>query len=155
MTITISTAEILHNVRRLAHIELESAIPDETARYKVEPGSEKLDELKRILLNAFGNLTELLSRFLVFSGTVSDSYTITNAAPTLPEDFTFSLDSTSRRMVGKAQSIGSACFSYLTNAVLVEYYSSIALPNLVKTHAELLEKDTAVLNSSIYTKTQP
>lgn len=155
MTISISTAEVLHHIRRLAHIELENTIPDETARYKVEPGTEKLDELRRMLLNSFGNLTELLSRFLIFTGTDSDSYAITNAAPTLPDSFSLELDSTSRRLAGKAQAVGSACFSYLTNAVLVEYYSSVAQPNLVDAHVKLLAKDTEVLNKSIYTKTQP
>lgn len=154
MTIEISSAEILYRVRDVAQDELAVSVPDETLRYKIEPGSEKEDKVKSFIAQAVEDLCSRVWRFLS-DKSHQDYAMIDNAAETLPERYVFEFEISERRAFGKANMLANKFISYAVEYALMNYYLTIGQVALSQNHAQLAALDQNKISNLLYTKALP
>lgn len=154
MIIEISSAEILHRVRDIAQDELAVTIPDETLRYKIEPGSEKEDKVKTFISSSVEDFCALAWRFLSDESQQRYGW-VENSEVVLPERYCFKFDVSERRAAGKASIITNKSASYLVENTLQKYYLSIGQVALAQNHAQQASAEMNLISTLLYTKALP
>lgn len=154
MTVLINTDEILYNVRKIAHNELRIAIQDDAARYAIEPGEEKTDELKQLIAEAFEELHEMIARFLAPTPT-DTSFEIDNSDNQLPEKFELEFITSERRTASRLATIGQKCFSFLSQRTLSNYYGRVAQIDLSNAHDRVSAMDAQMIEKVLFSKLPP
>lgn len=154
MTIEISPAEILYRVRDKAQDELAVSVPDETLRYKIEPGSEKEDKVKTYILESFEDLCASVWRFLS-EKTQSDYVDIGNSATALPDRFVLEFSISERRAAGKAAMVANKCMAFFVEFTLARYYLDIGQVALSQNHSLLAVGEQDKISKLLYTKALP
>ena len=128
MTINITTASAISEIKAMSHLEVKN-IQDPEIRYDVEAGTEKVPEIQRCVVYADTQLRALLSRFLQ---TVT-SETIT-AGITFPETLTYVLSLSERREANKSAQLPQMFRDYIVTASLSKFYASVSATELASKH---------------------
>ena len=154
MIIEISPKEILYRVRDIAQDELAVTTPDETLRYKIDPGSEKEDKVKAFINESFENLCNLFWRFLSEDSRYRYG-AVENTDVVLPDKYVLEFEISERRAAGKTAIVTGKCATFLVQDTLMRYYLSVGLVNLAQNHANASSAEQRNLSSLLYTKALP
>lgn len=149
MIIEFSKNELLFDIKNKSHSEV-SVIPDAEARYKIEAGGEKTDELERDLITATSMLNPHISRYLV-----SDFRCHADNGAGLPEILIFEFSLSERRLDGKVQPLTDAIHAFLVDCTLGLFYGSVSNVELQKKRTEMAAVDAQIIERLIYTKRPP
>lgn len=152
MTITITTQNVLEDMRLKSHFEVEN-IEDVDIRDNARADLLKTDELERAFKGALADLTNLLARFLT-DETVVSTATVGNA-PGVEDSYAYVFTGGERRFGGKVQLMADKMHSYMVNMALSRFYISVGQANLSSARANLAASDGAALVTAIYSKAQP
>lgn len=149
MKIIIHKKEVLFDVMNKSHEEV-AGIPDAEARYRIEAGEHKMNELERALAEVGSKLARRVHRYLV-------EYYEQEAcnAPSLPEAFVYEFDFSERRMAGKAQPLADAMHSFLVHYTLAKFYASVSQTELSNNHSKSTQEAMSDIDELINTKAAP
>ena len=139
MTITISTASALSEIKAKSHLEVKS-IQDPEVRYDVEAGTEKEPEIKRCIAYADAQLRALLFRYLqtVSADTVA-------AGIAVPETLTYVLNLSERRAENKSAQLPQMFREYIVTTALSKFYATVSATDLASRRGN----DAAALGAEI------
>ena len=152
MKVTISTSELLYNIKSKSHTEV-ARIADPEQKYIAEAGTDKIDEIKRCALEGKAEMESLIFRFLAAS--TNEDQTIGNADVSLGDNFEFNFVGTDRRYTGKATAIRDQVFALLTNLAMAKFYISVNQIELSNARRSLANDALAMLERLLYTKRTP
>lgn len=152
MTITISTDELIYNIKSKSHTEV-ARIADPEQKYIAEAGTDKIDEIRRCALEGKAEMESLIFRFL--SATAAESSSIANADVSLGDNFTFTFIGTDRRYTGKLTAIRDQVFALLTNLAMAKFYISVNQIELSNARRSLANDALSMLERLLYTKRTP
>lgn len=149
MKIAIETSDLIKNVKSKSHNEV-SQIEDEKLRYKIEAGTEKEAEIRTCIAEAVATFEASSFRFIkpIHSEEVM-------ASLGLPEILEFEFMGGGRRLHGKAPALASLVLSLLTNLTLAKFYTTVNAADLSKSHDELTNGDTVLLEKLLFEKRPP
>ena len=150
MLITLSVEEILKDIKKKSHREVEERIPDVEARYRAEAGTEKEDEITRCMVEAASALSHRLHRYLRtwYQDEVDNQLAI-------PEAFVYDLSLSERRSEGKAQPLADFMHNFVVHLTLSRFYSTVSQQELSNIHSQLALDTAGMLEELIYTKKPP
>lgn len=151
MRIDIDTAELLYDIQSTSHLEA-GAITDAEARYRVEAGTEKEEELKRDILYAASTARQIMSRFLADDFISAGNNTMPQ---TLPTKIQFNFEVSSRRLDGKIHILTDILHTFLVDAALAEFYATVNEATLTANHMAKVTELTQKIEQIIYTKKPP
>lgn len=154
MVIEISSAEILHRVRDIAQDELAVTTPDDTLRYKIEPGTEREDKVKMFINESVEDLSSHIWRFLSTEDMEEDA-SMENAPSLIPDRYVFNLDVSERRAAGKAIILKEKFATVLMESTLMRYYLSLGQVQLSQNHGQASASELKKIQTLIYTKALP
>jgi len=148
MVIELYTQEILNDLRSKSHYEV-SQITDAEARYKVEAGSEKMDEVTRCISEAASRLHGRCRRFL-------KEFLSRNMDNTVffPDKYVVNLVLSERRGLNK-ESIAEAMHTFLVEYALSKFYVSMSQQELSNKHSLLAVDAGNLIDELLYTKLPP
>lgn len=149
MKIELSKNELLFDMMNKSHSEV-SVITDAEARYKVEAGTEKKDELERDLITALSMLNPHISRYLV-----SDFTEDADNEAALPDTIVFEFSFAERRLDGKMQPLTDAIHAFLVDCTLGLFYASVAHTEFQTKRTQMAAADAQLVEQLIYTKRPP
>lgn len=149
MLVSLKIDTVIKDIRTKSHLEV-SSVADPAARYKAEAGTEKLPELKRLLVEANAEVYIGLRDYLVDDGDME-----ANNIVELGDYFVYQFIYSDRRFAGKAQALADAIHAFLVDRVLSDFYISVSIPNLSQARKVQAEKDWSALMSLIRTKKIP
>lgn len=149
MEITIYIPKIYSDIRVKSHRDV-ATIENVEARYLIEAGTEKDDEIYAGIVNANDSLKMLLHTFLV--DCVID---YTDDQVQAPESYIYELDLTPRRAVGKAQPLADAMHEYLVHAALMRVYEAVNGTELRAKHEAAANAAAGQITTLLYTKARP
>ncbi len=156
MKIDISSDEVIHDLRSKTHTELAVSVQDETQRYRIEAGTEKLDEVRRCVQEAYGEAYGALARFLEDDDAQDDAqFSYSNSAVTLPADLPFPFRWTERRYRNKVSALVPLLFSLLVNLAMSRFYVSMQAENLAKVRSAQAQSDLSQIQALVYYKAEP
>lgn len=149
MNITIVYSEVLFDLQNKNREEVRS-IQEPQARYQAEAGSNKTDEVRRCLQEAFSQVESMYVRFINSS---SDN----DASNVLEEgdDRSLVFEVSDRRASGKSQVIADTIHSLIVNHALQKFYNTVQQPELAAKRNSLAEADASMLNKLLYEKLPP
>lgn len=156
ITIRINSAEVLYDIKSKSHTEVTVAVPDESQRYRIEAGTEKEDEIKRCIEQAFAEASGMLARWLI--GEYTDDGDITtykNQAVSLPDYLVFYFDWSERRYREKHATLTTLLFSLIVNLAMERFYLSVQAEALAKVRAGQAQSDMSQIQSLVYYKGAP
>lgn len=150
MLITLSVAEIMRDIKKKSHREVEEKIPDVEARYRAEAGTEKEDEITRCMVEAASALSHRMHRYLRtwYQDEVDNQLAI-------PEAFVYDLSFSERRAEGKAQPLTDYMHNFIVHLTLSRFYSTVSQQELSNIHSQLALDTAGLLDDMIYTKKPP
>ena len=125
MTINITTASLISEIKQKSHYDSENFIKEAEARYKVEAGTEKADEINSCVLSADSQLRTLVTRYLVT--TPVDPVTV---GITPPVTLTYALGLSERRDANKCAQLPQLFRDYLASAALSKFYATMSVTDL-------------------------
>lgn len=149
MVITLYSQEILNDLRSKSHYEVAN-ITDVEARYRVEAGGEKMDEIVRCINEGVARLRHRCWRFLK-----DDWKETSDNVVTLPDAFTIELVLTERRAVGKAEPLTEAMHTLVVEYALSKFYSDMAQQDLSNKHGLLAVDAGNRIEELLYSKLPP
>lgn len=149
MRIVICKKEVLFDVMNKSHEEV-AGIEDAEARYRIEAGEHKMNELERDLAEVSTKLARRVHRYL-------DEYYEQEAdnSLSLPEAFVYEFTFSERRMVGKAQPLADAMHSFLVHYTLAKFYASVSQTELSNNHSKFTQEAMSDIEELINTKAAP
>jgi len=149
MTITITTASALSEIKEKSHLEVKS-IQDPEIRYDIEAGTEKEPEIERCIVYADTQLRALLSRYLqtVASDTIA-------AGITVPETLTYVLNLSERRAENKSAQLPQMFREYIITAALSKFYATVSATELASKRGNEAAALGAEIVRLIYFKNPP
>ena len=137
MNISISSKELLFNIKNKSHQELAVLIPDPEQRYPQEAGSDKEEDIKRCITEAYAEAVGITSRFERDVVPMDEAYAgARSSGIVLPEHFMFYVETSERRIQSEEQALADLLLSFLTNRSLSRYYANAG-------RNDLAEKDNA------------
>jgi len=150
MLITLSVDELMRDIKKKSHREVEERIADVEARYRAEAGTEKEDEITRCMVEAASALSHRLHRYLrtYYQDEADDQLGI-------PEAFVFDFAFSERRAEGKAQPLTDYMHSFVVDLTLSRFYSSVSQQELSNIHSQKALETAGLLEDMIYTKKPP
>lgn len=150
MLITLSVEEIMRDIKKKSHREVEEKIPDVEARYRAEAGTEKEDEITRCMVEAASTLSLRLHRYLRtwYQDEVDDQLAI-------PEAFVYDLSLSERRAEGKAQPLADCMHNFIVHLTLARFYSTVSQQELSNIHSVQSLDTQKQLEELLYTKLPP
>lgn len=148
MVIELHKQEILNDLRSKSHYEV-SQIDDAEARYKVEAGTEKMDEVNRCISEAASRLNGRCRRFL---RDYQPSYVVD--AVFSPDSFVIDLAISERRAINK-ESIAEAMHTFVVEYALSKFYVSMSQQELSNKHSLLAVDAGNLIDELLYTKLPP
>lgn len=149
MRIEINKEELLFDIMNKSHGEV-SVITDAEARYKVEAGTEKKDEIERDIITAITMLHPTIERYLV-----SDHTGIAENGAGLPQTIIFDFSFSERRLDGKAQALTDAVHAYLVDCTLGLFYASVGHTEFQAKRTQMALADAQLVERLVYTKKPP
>lgn len=147
--ITIKFSEILFDLQN-KNAEEVRFIEEPQARYLAEAGTNKIEELKRCIKEAFSFASSLCLRFLSVGEVTDADDSIENV-----EDLTLSLQLSERRGAGKASIIADTLHSMIVNMALSKFYNTIHQTDLATKRENLAASDVQIFHKHIFTKLPP
>ena len=149
MVITLYVNNIIDKMKAVSHREV-AAIEDVEARYRVEAGSEKIDDINGCVSDAYKRLLSRCTRFL------KDSfYNAKDNNPSIPTEYVIELSLSERRAINKADPIEEAMNTFLVEYALSKFYSIVSMGDLSNKHSLLALEAGGVLDQLLYTKQPP
>ena len=156
ITVRINSEEVIFDIQRKTHTELAVSVQDEAQRYRIEAGTEKLDEVRRCVQEAYSEALGALARFLdgenVRDG--SSSY-YANAPVILPSELYFVFKWSERRYRNKLNALTVLLFSLIVNLAMERFYTSMQAEGLAKVRAAQAQSDLAQVQALVYYKAEP
>lgn len=149
MTISLSVAEILADIKSKSHYEV-SAITDPETRYRVEAGTEKEKELFRSILEVASTLSHRLRRFLA-----EDYLEEAGDGLAVPEAIVYDFVVSDRRAANIAQPLADAMHEYIVHYAMAKFYATVSQGDLSNAHSTLTAAAAERINEIIYTKQPP
>lgn len=149
MVVTLYAQEILNDLRSKSHYEV-SAIPGAEAQYRVEAGTEKMDEVVRCINEGVRRLYGRLRRWLR-----QDIDQTTDNTSSLPDEWTFELAISERRAIATAQPLSEVAHTFVVEYALSKFYSDMAVQDYSNKHSTLALDAAARLDELLYTKMPP
>ena len=149
MTITLSIDELLTDITNKSHLETEG-IESPDIKYRVQVGSEKKDEIFRLLLSVSSSLTRLVHRYLVRTYIQE-----TDNGISMPEAFVYELTMSERREAGKSQPLADKMHDYLVHYTLAKFYASVGQGEFSNAHSAQTQVASAEIESLLYDKRPP
>ena len=125
MTINITSSSLVSEIKQKSHFDSENFIKDPEARYKVEAGTEKADEINSCVLSADSMLRSLVTRYLV----TTPAETI-NVGISLPATLSYALGLSERRDANKCAQLPQLFRDYLGSAALSKFYATVHVTDL-------------------------
>ena len=150
LTITISRQSVVDDVRIKSHQQAET-IADATVRYKIEAGTEKLEDIHQSINDAAADVAAVLRPFLT-------SLTVTASANDNYDDsyaLAFMLDVTPRKQTALAKPLALAIHKYIVDATLEKFYRDVNSPELATLHSKMMEPDIGAIENLIYRRAKP
>lgn len=148
MVIELDYTRILNECLAVSHRETEELEPE--ARFRIQAGSENLNELAHWIDRGASYLKLRCARFLVASyETYKDDQQVT------PETYVFEFAFAQRRLDNKAAPLTSAMHSFLVDYALSSHYTAVAADELTKKHAQLTLEAERTIETLLYTKQPP
>ena len=149
MTLYLSVQELLKDIKQKSHYEV-SAIADVEARYRVQAGTEKEEQIYRTMLEVATSLAHRLRRFL------NDYYQEeADNRISIPDAFVYDLDISDRRAVNLAQPLTDVCHSYIVHYTLSKFYATVSQGDLSNMHSQATAEAANQIDALIYTKQPP
>lgn len=150
MLIVLNVSELMRDIKKKSHREVEERIADVEARYRAEAGTEKEDEITRCMVEAASNLSHHLHRYLRtwYQDEVDDQLA-------LPDAFVYDLSLSERRAEGKAQPLADYMHSFVVDLTLSRFYSSVSQQDLSNIHSQKALETARLLEDMLYTKKPP
>lgn len=149
MRIEISKNELLFDIRNKSHLEV-AGISEADARYRVEAGSEKTDEIERDIITSLAYLDNIDIRYLNVDMTCMAE---NNAG--LPDTIIIDLLFSERRLDGKVQPLTDAIHAFLVDNTLALFYASVSQGDLQTKRAGLAAADATLIENLIFKKKAP
>lgn len=150
MKVQIATSELIYNIRSKSASEL-SHVPAEQ-RYQWEVGTEKMDEVRRCIVESYAMLQETLSRFLRLEEDLGD---IETDESILPELLVLDFENSGRRTAGRGQTLTDHCLAYLTDATLAKFYLSVSAMDMADKRTKMADAELNFITKLLYTKLPP
>ena len=148
MVITLYSNEIKNSLLLTSHREV-SVIEDAEARYRVEAGTEKLEEIYRCIWEAFARLSARCSRWL------SAHYESTrDNVMDVPDKFTFDFVLSERRAINH-DSLIEPMHTFMVEYALSKFYSMVSQGELSNKHSLLALDAGNLIDQILYTKQPP
>lgn len=149
MLITLHIKDLLSDIKKKSHYEV-AGIEDAEARYRIEAGTEKEDEIYRSMVEVESTLVRRLHRFLY------DHYQDeADNQLALPESFSFEFEMTDRRSGWKAQELADLMHSYIVHYTLAKFYAAVSQTDLSNKHSALTAEAATALEECLYHKQPP
>lgn len=156
ISILINSEEVVYDIQSKTHTELAVSVQDEAQRYRIEAGTEKLDEVRRCVQEAYAEAAGALARFLDEEGNRDgDTSTYAKGAVTLPSHLEFNFKWSERRYRYKIESLKVLLFSLLVNLAMARFYTSMQAENLSKIRAAQAQGDLSQVQALVYYKAEP
>lgn len=149
MRVEIKTSDLIFDIRNKSHLEVAS-ISDAEARYKVEAGTEKREEIKRDIIEAQSLLLPTILRFVE-----TDDNMVAGAEPYLPEYIVYEFKFAPRRFQGKPQVLADAIQSYLSHMALSLFYRSVDQAGFAEKHSQIAVASMQNIERLCFSKNQP
>ena len=149
MDIRISLDRLIKDLRTKSALELAN-LQDDTARYKMEIGSEKLNEVMRDLESSKATITSMCHRFI--ESHVADTAEDETSAES---EIVFTLIGSPRRFDGKEQALASMIHEVLVDLTLQKYYISVSAGDLSKAHEKQATEGLVELYQMLRRKSAP
>lgn len=149
MVIELYTQEILNDLRTKCHYEV-AQIADVEARYRVEAGTEKMEDVKRCVAEAMDRLRHRCIRYL--EEEIVDRM---DNALFFRDKYTFNLILSERRAIGKTQPLAEAMHTFAVEYALSKFYSDVAMQDLSNKHSMLAVEAGDRIDDMLYTKMPP
>lgn len=149
MVITLYVEEIVNQLRSISHREV-SAIEDPDARYRLEAGSEKLDEIYRCISEAYARLTARCRRWLKASYQQSR-----DNMREIPVQFSLEFVLSERRAINVDKDLMNEMNSFMVEYVLSKFYSDANQGELSNKHSLLALDAGNSIDELLYTKQPP
>ena len=156
MRINITTSEILFNIKNKSHQELAVLLADPEQRYPQEAGDDKLEDIKRCVVEAAADAVGVVSRFEY--GRLAEEEVTAGASESgilLPEFFTFDVENSERRIVTEEQALADLILSYITNRSLARYYYNAGRNDLAAKDDANAVNDKDLILKILYRKRRP
>lgn len=148
MRIEINTAEVINNVKDKSRRDCEAL--DVDTRYRYEVGTEKMDEVKRIMTQVQARFKRFVTNYLVRAWQTEASNEIG-----MPEYFIYDLLFSDRRAANKMQELADLAHEYFVAYTLAKYYGGVGAQELSNTYSLLVAEAARELDELINTKTAP
>ena len=149
MLIVLNVQGLLKDIKSKSHYDV-SSVTDAEARYRIEAGTEKEDEILRTMAEVATSLSRRLRRFLE-----SGYQMIASDRVSLPEDFTWELDISERRANNLMQPLADAAHSYIVHYTLAKFYSTVSAVELSNIHSTWTAEAAEAIDELIYSKQEP
>lgn len=149
MIITLYTSELVDRIRRISHREA-SAISDIEERYRVEAGTEKLEDIHKCIGDAANRLRGHIARWLRYSREAeADNIFI------VPEGYRYDLALTERRVINKAEALTTALNTFVVEHSLMSYYAQVCQFELSDRHKATTAEVASDISALLYDKGRP
>ena len=149
MVIVLYAEEIIKRLRSISHREV-ATIEDPDVRYRVEAGSEKMDEIHHCIMDAYSRLSARCSRWLV----ASYKHNVDNYI-SLPESFSFEFDLSERRSINNSDALLTEMHNFTVEYALSKFYSDVNQSELSNKHSLLALDAGNNIDRILYTKQPP
>lgn len=149
MVVTIYAQEVLNDLRSKSHYEV-SAIENAEARYRIEAGTEKMDEIVRCINEGVARLSRVMTRWMR-SAITSE----TDNTSSLPASWTFDLAISERRAIGKAEPLSELVQTFVVEYALSKFYSDMSVQEYSNKHSVLALDAASRLDDLMYSKMPP
>lgn len=149
LSLIISRKNAYEDIRVKSHIDCETIV-DATERYKVEAGTEKEEQVQQCITDAFGDVLQLLRRFLADNLTIIGTKTVYDGT----SDLQLPLRVSDRRAHYLLLTLAPAVHAYVVDFALAKYYATIR-PVFAGPYTSRLAGEAAAIETIIYTKQPP
>lgn len=149
MEIKLNIGKIVGDVRTKSHLEVAN-VPDPSARYRIEAGTEKLGEVRRDLAAAVSTLIQECYRFLDAPGIDEADNLLTDA-----EELVIVVQGGARRLYGKEKALAQKLHEIAVDLTLHKFYASVSQADLSKQHASLAATGIVSLEAMLRQKRPP
>ena len=149
MIVKLYKDQIMQQLRSISHDEV-AMIEDADARYRVEAGSEKEQEINRCIDEAYDRLLGRCRRWLK-----SEYKTIVDNRLNLPASFNIELQLSERRAVGNAEALAGLMNAFMVEYALSKFYNIVHHPDMSNKHGLLALDAGKNLDEALYTKNPP
>lgn len=149
MTIELTTAPIILEIRQKSHLEVQD-IKDPEMRDNARAGLDKADEIHRCMEEGFAQLHKRCYRFF------EDEY-IHNIDDNEPnnESYVYEFTMSERRSLNRAEPLTNAMHTLVVQYALAKFYATVNQGELSNRHSLLAIEAGNMIDELLYTKLPP